>query len=79
MAKSKVSFRDQLAAKIKDLGEVEVDKFSDNSGSWINLKVGSKNVLEISFDSKGERITDITFWEEVIQVVDHKKIWSTNE
>ena len=79
MTKKKVSFRDQLAIKLKDIGQVEVDKFSDGSASWVNLRIDSDKILEISFDGKGEKITSIAFFQEVREVVDHKKVWSTNE
>lgn len=48
-----------------------VDKFSDNSLSWVNLE-SDKFRINICFDGNGEKFDHITIAEKIYAVVDEK-------
>ena len=50
-----------------------VDRFSDNSASWIEIK-NKDFSFTIQFDGKGEEINRIGCWQDIIEVVDQKAI-----
>ncbi len=51
----------------------EWDKFSDNSASWVNFETKT-HAVNIMFDGKGDKFTDIIISEKIYQVVDEKVI-----
>ena len=74
MKLNKSRFSVKLADKLSGIGKTVEDGFDDNSGRWVSLKIDDTN-LEISFDPKGQEITSIDLWQDVVQVVDQKKCW----
>ncbi len=55
-------------------GKVEMGGLSDGSSIYIGLRKGKKS-MEISFCPKGEKITKLGVWKDVIEVVDQDKIF----
>lgn len=53
----------------------ELGGFSDSSGIWINIKLNNNKTLEIGFDSKGEKIVDISLFQDIIGVIDTKTVF----
>jgi hypothetical protein len=70
------NFASKLFKKLQPLGRTTIDSFSDNSCTWIELKVEDKT-LYFEFDEKKENITNISLHEDVIQIVDEKLIFRT--
>lgn len=60
--------------KKANVGEVTSDRFSDGSCSWITIRNNDEELI-ISFDGKGENITDVELWKDIIEVVRTEKIW----
>ena len=74
MAK-KETFRNKLFKKLlaANIGLPDMGTATDGSGSWVTLH---KKNLEIvfSFDCKGEKLEGIAVYEDVVQVVDQKRL-----
>lgn len=73
-----MNLRDRIARNLTQnrIGEeVEVDRYNDGSGSWIDIRVNSDTSLVIGFDDKGNNIESINAYKDIVQVVDHKKIF----
>jgi hypothetical protein len=68
-------FAEKLRDKLQPIGCVESGSMGDNSGRWIDLKVGDVSMC-ISFDMKGENITNIGLYKDVVQVVNQKQLFS---
>jgi hypothetical protein len=60
-------FSRRLYEKLLPFKNVTIDSFSDNSCTWINLKMGDKN-LYIEFDGKGENIESISLSQDIINI-----------
>lgn len=71
---SKQSFHDLLRGKITNTGIVSVGKCSDESARWIIVK---RDNIEIHFyfEENMENLESIQVWEDVIQVVDTKRVF----
>ena len=70
-----MKFINKLHEKLSGFDGVEIGGFEDGSAMWINVPVGHNQVLEISFDGNGNNITGIALFKEIVQVVDHDKLW----
>jgi len=69
-----ISFRQLLAQKLADF-QIDTGRLSDGSGAWVNIQKGNL-LIAISFDGAGNAIDDIAIFEDIVQVVDQKKILS---
>jgi hypothetical protein len=69
-------FSVKLAKKLEHLGTIEEDGCDDDSARWVELRIGS-NTLYFSFDPKGEKIEYISLHEDVVQIVDEKRLWKS--
>ena len=69
-------FAEKFADKLREtgLGEVSEGAFSDDSGRWVGIKIGGSD-LSFSFDMTGEVIDRIGLYEDIIEVVDQKRVW----
>lgn len=73
--KPKLSFAARLEQKLAGVfGTVDVGRCSDNSGSWVSLRRGGKQV-NFTFDASGNKLEDVGVFEDVVQVVDERKIF----
>jgi len=70
----KQSFHDLLRAKIRNTGTVSVGKCSDESARWIIVKRDNTEI-HFYFEENMENLESIQVWEDVIQVVDTKRIF----
>ncbi len=68
-------FAERLADKLKGIGEIDEGCLSDDSGRWVSVQVGLMS-LNFSFDMKGEKITDIGLYKDIVEVVDQKQLWT---
>lgn len=73
--KPKKSFADRLAEKLHHLGDIDTGSLSDDSGSWVCVKVGLYS-FNFTFDIKGEKIERLGLYKEVWQMVDEKQLVS---
>lgn len=71
------SLMQQLVEALKEakLGIIDQDHSSDDSGAWIDIKVGEKQHLTIDFDITGTKIESIGLFEDVVEVVNQEKIF----
>lgn len=67
-------FAQKLAEKLCKIGEVEADAFGDESGRWVNLRIGDTQLC-FSFDMKGEIIDRIGLYKDKIEVTDQIHLW----
>lgn len=74
--KPRLDFAQRLAQKLIEsgLGEVDEGALSDDSGRWVNLKIG-RHELCFSFDMKGEKIDGVGLHKDIVRVVDQVKVW----
>lgn len=68
-------FAQMFAEKLRksSLGEVDEGALFDDSARWVTLKVGLIH-LSFCFNMKGELITDIGLYKDILEVVDQKQI-----
>lgn len=71
---SKQSFHDLLRSKIINTGIVSVGKCSDESARWIIVKRDNTEI-HFYFEENMENLESIQVWEDVIQVVDTKRVF----
>jgi len=71
---SKQSFHDLLRSKIRNTGIVSVGKCSDESARWIIVKRDNTEI-HFYFEENMENLESIQVWEDVIQVVDTKRVF----
>lgn len=77
MKTTKKKFAEILIEKLQPLGIVSSDTMSDNSCHWVSLKI--KDVeLTFSFDKDKETFQDISLHKDIYEVVDQKRLWSSN-
>lgn len=71
-----ISFARELAKRMINLKDatIEVETMCDNSCQFINIIKG-EHELCISFDGKGEMVTDISLNKQIKQVVDYERVW----
>lgn len=55
--------------------QVEWDKFSDDSGQWLEYRKNDSKVhIVFSFDGKGQDLEDISVWKDIVEVTDQKRL-----
>ncbi len=72
----KRDFAEILAEKLGELGEVEAGKLGDGSGRWVTIRISKKKELNFSFNMKGNEITGIALYKDVIEVTEQKQLFS---
>lgn len=75
------SFAHQLYSRMAQLQTkpgvtVDLGGLGDGSCQYISITKGGYE-LSINFDGTGEDVTDIQLFKQVVQVVDHTKVWDT--
>jgi ribosomal protein S3 len=78
MSKKKKSFAQKLAKKLEaaGIGEVEIDRFDDGSGSWVSIHIGGAELC-IGFNDSGTEIEDIGLYVDKTEVVDQDRVWGS--
>lgn len=71
--KKKLDFSQKLAQKLRELGKVEEDAFSDNSGKWVNIRI-KNSTLTFGFDMKGENIDSIHLYKDKV-IIESEQVW----
>ena len=74
--KRRKTLAERIHEQVKNLnmGETILESMSDDSCTYIELTVGLK-VLSVQFDFKGKTIQKIELHENIIDIVDQKKIF----
>jgi hypothetical protein len=62
--------------KASGLGEVDFGALSDDSCRWVNLKIKDKELC-FSFDTTGEKIERVGLYQDVVEIVDQKQLWTS--
>lgn len=78
LKKEKNSLRYQIASMFSKAGYiVDVDAFSDNSSSWIEIrKKDNKGFsLILSFNGDGTEFEEFDIWKEILEVTSEEKIF----
>jgi len=71
-------FAQRLAEKLSHLGTIDAGRLTDESCRWVDLEVKGVH-LSFQFDLKGEKITEIGIYQDVVEVTGQKRIWKTND
>lgn len=74
--KNRQPFANELYEQLKGIPgcKVTMDKFSDNSAGWIEVKNKEGFIISISFDSKFKKIENIEIFKDIYDVVDTQLI-----
>lgn len=63
---------DRIGLQLQPIGEVTYEYTKD--GSWLNMELHGKH-LNIVFDKSGQKIESVGVYQDILQVVDQKKIF----
>ena len=75
--KKRDNYAQRLAARLSEsnIGEVEHGDMGDKSCYWVCLQSGNIK-LEINFDPKGERITNIGIFQDIIEKTGERQLFA---
>lgn len=72
----KKSFASRLVNKLEEFGKGSVEHDGDEKCSWVEININGIT-LSFGFDAKGENITDIGLFKDVVEVTGQERIWQT--
>lgn len=76
--KAEVPFSKLLAIQLNEakIGEVTTGRLSDDSGSWVDFRIGKK-LLCFQFNDDGNKLEDVGLFQDLYAVVGQKKLFGT--